>query len=223
MNLQKMISEIRDLSNEFTEEKITNKAIIDWINEIYLDLVLRTKILQKEFSFNTVVGKQTYDFFSDLSLFDVLDILRVEINNKKIALLTYNDLDIEKSDWKKDIGEPEYYLLQGLQKILFYPSPDMVYPAYILYVKRPDKLQYDVDTPAIPEEFHKIILYGTLAIVKTKLAQQDFVIYEQKYMKFIDDYKVDLENKLITKPPEKLWTAVSTFDFSGTRTKSWGF
>jgi hypothetical protein len=136
---------LRDSEKSF----VSDTSVGDWLNEAYLDLVARLRLLEKEATGTTGAGGTLAlpaDFL-ELTSFDVADV------NGNYYRARFSDNDVFDS-WRLDEDEPEAQLARIFNgTIETYPVAASV--GYVLrYVYKPTALSAGGDIPAIPEELH---------------------------------------------------------------------
>lgn len=120
------------------------------IQNIYFDW----KFLRKESTFATVAGNNLITPPADLHIWDVKRIYDADGN--PVDVIDYDDLDIKINS--SETGRPQLFIVKNDNKLLMYPKPDAIYEYSYNYFRNPFKLTVDTDTPAFPEQFHKVIV-----------------------------------------------------------------
>lgn len=64
-----------------------------------------------------------------------------------------------------DAGRPIYWSITPLGKVAFGPSPDKAYKARGEYRLKPQVLALDADTPEMPDEFHRVIVWEAIRLL----------------------------------------------------------
>lgn len=104
--------------------------------------------------FNTVAGTATYiqptDFARDRSLH------RTDVPGElaQVGLRTIDRSPIAN-------GAPRYYAIDA-SNLHLYPTPNNVFPLELRYWKLPAQLVGDTDVPAIPADYHRMLVYWAL-------------------------------------------------------------
>lgn len=79
-------------------------------------------------------------------------------------------------------GLPDKFTIEPQSQALIFPNPDNSYFVKIDYQKSEQELESDSDTPELPVEFHKLIMYGAVMNYAEELGRQGkFSYYSVKY------------------------------------------
>lgn len=133
---------------------------------------------------------------------DILDVIRVAHNGKKLERTSEYDLDVRlNQDWSDDEGTPALYYVDldpNNKKIVLYPIPQTADAGtdnlVMEYVKLPPLLASDssvpLDSHTLLAAYHDAIAYGAAAsLLNIKPDQQSLVMvgqYEEKYTKSVE-------------------------------------
>lgn len=179
MTLLEIRTQIRSIIDEKQETAVLlNSELNNYINARYHTLCNEIVELHEDYFLTTatasiVANQQSYNLPQDSSSRnEVMRLKRVEIaydgSNWHIAYpidLT-EKIDTESQDTAYSTFQP-YYFLMG-NTINFLPTPDTARTDKIKYwyVERQANLSADTDIPAIPDEYHHVIVYGAAADAK---------------------------------------------------------
>ena len=183
---------IGDPNNDrFTTEQ-KQAEIQRWQEQFVLD----TKCLTDVSTDSIVSGTASYSLPSD-----ILDMLRVAVNGKKITRTSEFDLDVlKKQKWSADEGTPSGYYIDldpNNKKIIFYPIPQTADAGTsnltMEYIKLPPALSSDSDVPldshTLLAAYHDAIAYGAAASLLNIQPDQAALVmisqYEKKYDKSV--------------------------------------
>lgn len=181
MNLSTIQDHTRAITDETSTTDPTDAQLLYFINYRYQDLVSKImNVYEKYFittaTESTVDGTQSYDLPQDASSrCEVKRLIQVQISydgtnwsvakkdDKRDSLITEDELNTSHTQ-----NYPHYYLLGN--KIYFGPIPDYDGTDNIKfwYVKRQADLAAAGDIPAIPDDYHRLIVYGAASDLKKR-------------------------------------------------------
>jgi len=123
--------------------------------------------LQKESSFNTVVGQLEYELASDCRLDGLKEFWNAA--DGKVLSVEEHGVFVENFPKRTGTGSPDYIIpfgvgANGYPNIMVYPLADAVYTINYSYLMSVSDLVENADVPAFPAEFHSIIEEGALAM-----------------------------------------------------------
>jgi len=159
--------------------------------------VLDTKCLIDSDTASVVAGTSEYDLPTD-----ILDVLRVALNGKKLTRSSKYDLDVLTGrDWSGDEGTPTNYLVDldpNNKKMVLYKKPQAgdagTNNLAREFIKLPPALSSDssvpLDSHTLLAAYHDAIAYGAAAsLLNIQPDQQALIMvgqYERKYTKAVE-------------------------------------
>jgi len=139
----------------------------DWVNQVYADLCVDTEAVQTASTMALTADSATYTLPSAVVRIKWMFVTPVG-GTASIALEPVTMEQILR--WRMSggstasTGSVQYYALNGNDLIDFYPTPAAADTITMYYVKLPQGLANDDDTPEISEPYaSKILEYGALA------------------------------------------------------------
>jgi hypothetical protein len=135
---------------------VYNARIASWANEALLRIGRQLRAPENEgtATLTTTSGQATVNDPTDIahvrSLFDSQRAI-------KLQPVQLDDID---SAWQTT-GQPYAYAVDGAT-LRLYPTPNGIYTLQLRYWKLPPKLVADTDVPAIPEEYHSLLVTWAL-------------------------------------------------------------
>lgn len=149
--------------------------IVNWVQESWLDLQRRRKMwwwMRAEFSFNTIASQQDYTpanaGLSDLSTWH-MDTLRAYraadgVGDEQFLVEWEYQTFRNTYQYGEQInGRPVVVTVRPRDRALLLGSiPDAAYTIRGEYQRAARPFSAGTDTPAIPEEYHMIIVYGAM-------------------------------------------------------------
>lgn len=178
-----------------------------FINEAYQDLMSEFDwpFLQKEDSFNTIIGQLEYELASDCRL----DGLKRFWNaaDGKVLSVEEHGVFVKSYPKRSEIGSPDHIIpfgigANGYPNVMAYPIADAVYTINYAYLMMVNDLVENADVPAFSAEFHKILEERALAIAYEHEDESLFNLALRKY------------NYLLKKMKRRFSTAVRGQTFS---------
>ena len=212
MQLSEIQQQIRDITDEESTLDPTDAQLLPFINYRYQDLVGKiTNLYEKYFitsaSQNTVEDQELYDLPQDSnSRPEVKRITRVEISydgtNWNRAKYT-NRNDISRTEDNTGVSHTQgypYYFLEG-NTLGFDPIPDAdgTNKIKIWYIERQADLSAASDKPNIPDDYHRLIVYGAAADLKKR--DDDFGAaqnYENDYLSGVKNMLEEMSRRDIS-------------------------
>jgi len=215
MQLSEIRTNIRDITDETDTTQLTDAVLNVFINTRYHELVSKLMTAFEDYfgtSDNTidlVTDQVEYDLPVDAnSRCEVMKVKRVEIaydgSDYNLAYpFDMNDKWTTESDTQGQYTqeEPHYYLYGN--KIGFDPKPtsNQSNAVKLWYIARQADLSNDTDKPAIPDEYHQLIVYGASADVKKR--DDNFNAarnYEMDYKEGVREMINELKKRQIQAP-----------------------
>ena len=203
MQLSDIQAQVRAITDENSITDPTDATLLYFINYRYQDLVAKiTKVYQKYFittaTESTVDGTELYDLPQDSdNRCEVKQLVQVEISYDgttwEIAKKEDKRDNIETEDGTRisyTQNNPHYYLLGN--QIGFKPTPDYTGTNNIKfwYVKRQADLLASSDIPNLPDDYHRLIVFGVAADLKKR--DENFGAAQN----FENDYAIGVSNML---------------------------
>lgn len=115
-----LVKDIRYTLADIEGNRWNDERLLMLINEAQKTIAKQTRSLRKTFQFNLEVGKTQVILPAD---FDSLD--SAMYDDKILGMVDTYTLDLNKPNWEKEIGTPEYVVfdMQDAGKISLYPKP----------------------------------------------------------------------------------------------------
>ncbi len=156
-----------------TSQSGMNKKIVDWVREAWIDIQSINTLwawMWNEGTLTTTASTTAYDFadFSSTVLYGVADVARQSVKcHSSIAdesFLTFEPWENFRSRFLGvDVtGRPLKFSLKPNGEIAFWPTPDATYTVPFEYYRTPQELAANADTPELPAQFHRAIVYKAL-------------------------------------------------------------
>jgi hypothetical protein len=142
------------LAHGFGSNQFPDSRLNQFVNEGYGIVNRRVPFYGQDASqsFSTAAGANVYAWPADLlRLRSVRDIDR----GLELASVLMDDLDRSNPTTQ---GAPYSYALNG-PAVQLYPIPDGIYNLAYRYWKAPPKLAADADVPALPEDWHSLLVF----------------------------------------------------------------
>lgn len=198
MNVEEVVTYVKNLFGDTSGTQITEEDIIRWINSAQEQIVMHSEtVLEAVTDINLVAGQQEYDFPSDLL---VLRSIRLKSNSSESyqALKSYSlqMFDNHISKWQGEFhGRGSPYIYTTYEKRIFlFPTPQKSITGglRILYSQTPTEVSTVLDSLSLPRSYHE-------AVVKYCMSQANALDenYEAKAMNqadFQNDVRI-LSNK----------------------------
>lgn len=167
------------------------------VNQVYLELHSLLRLKMTVVTKTLTVNDDTYSIATDLLITDMQDLRHITIIDSQSAqnyLLQPMPVDyllMLKQTQSTAGGNMNYYALDGLDSLLFYPAPTTTTTqATITYVARPAVLVSDGDIPAnLPVEFHDVIALGAIARSVRTMHPMYYAQYYAAYRQGIGDIR----------------------------------
>lgn len=115
--------------------------------------------LEAETTINTVAGNNSLVLPAD---FYLLKSLKIDKTASRPEYMEPGDFEEAVED-RTVRGTPTIFTIIGTDKILLWPTPDIVYSFRVLYRKFIPDLAAGADVPAIPLRHHYSLVYGAVA------------------------------------------------------------
>ncbi len=140
--------------------------LVAFVDSCYIDIQSKRrdfKFMRANYIFNTIASESTYTLFpDDIKRFKSM---RVQVDGKwrYIEEVDYDKAEAAYLNTDAE-GAPQYFTrVPGTVKdIKLYPTPDVIYPMYYEYFRKPETLQDNDAVPMLPEEWHMLIVYDAL-------------------------------------------------------------
>ncbi len=189
-----MRSRVRAVVRDSAGTFVTDGQIDDWINEAYLDIVARERLLVAESSSTmgsagTSVANGTVDFPADF-----ISPLSLRLGTDDVEFVD----DVTFWNRQDDASTPVNTLGRVFNdKIELYPKPTSGTAFRLRYVRKPTALSSGSDAPAIGEEYHrKLVDY----------AKAQALLKEGRELGVADRYRADYERDLAPLNPRSRMT-----------------
>lgn len=173
-NLTALITRVRDIIEDSGGTFITDAEITRYLNEGMLDLAARLRLLQAESSGTTSGSSISLpaDFVAAISL-----------------RLGTDDVEFVDDDtfWmSSDDGTTPVRTLGRVfnDTIELYPTPSTGTAYKLRYSKKPTALATGTDTPALPEELHRKLVFYAASLVRLKEEAEG---HADRYMAMYED------------------------------------
>ncbi len=155
-----------------THAETPAKQALDFLSETYADCLHRLKInrIQKQSSFSTTSGTNSYTLASDANINTLLTDSVLETGSH--TLLRPVDYTHPLHHGTEASGRPEVFYVLG-NSLVLYPTPDAAYILTYQYLVKPEKLSEDNDTTALPMEWEPVLVLGTQARLERFLGEPD--------------------------------------------------
>lgn len=164
MNLGQIIKRVQRQFGDESEVELTRDDIINYANDGQIDIVRHTEILQELVETDAVAGQGKYILPEGF-----LKMKRVTYKGNRLLPIALEDLDniSEGVGSTKATGSPNHYYIWG-NEIVLTPAPETGGDGAIdlYYIKAPNPLANDADTPDIPVAFHEDLVRYCLARAK---------------------------------------------------------
>lgn len=164
-----------------SQSYVTQGEVDDWLNEAYLDIVARLKLLTTEQSSTmgsagTSVANGTIDLATD-----AISVLSVRLGTDDARFV---DDELFWS-YEDEGGVPENTFFRVFNdKIELYPKPSDGQAFRVRYVKKPTALSLGTDSPAIQEELQKKMVRYAQAHARLKEGHEG---QSDRYMAMYED------------------------------------
>ena len=235
MNLSSLQTEISRKLNDTAMDRWVAGTLLDRINHIQRDIVIRTKCLRDVGLDSVVAGTNEYALPTGY-----LDMLRVLVNGKEVGGVEKHELDmLAAGDWSLINGTPQQYYIDvdpDNSKIGLFPNPVAgdagTNNLKMYYVRAPTDLSASTDIPFnigtattsnLLVAHHMTIVYGAAAMCledniadpSSKLKRDEFMMeYERGLAKINDIFDNPSDQKMHMmggrywggKSGEVLWT-----------------
>lgn len=143
-------------SGNSTETTLLTK----WTNEMYEDVLRRSKCRIRPFSTTLTSGTADYSLPTSVLAITELYVLSGS-TQRELERLTFEEL-IFKRQASATAGNVRWYAIQG-DMLSLYPTPGTGETLRGFYVRRPTALSGGSDVPSdVPAEFHQVIEWGLL-------------------------------------------------------------
>ena len=183
--------------------------LVTWIQAAYQDIQnLRPnwRFMQDEFTFPMIAGVKIY-LPTAVSLDDLAtwltDDIRVYSSEGDEDAITYEpwaDFRAIRDIGTIPTGRPMHFSIKPDNSIVFWPTPDDDYTCRGEYIRIPDELSGNTDTPIIPARYHMLIVWRALAQYGAALAA------DEKYNHAVIEYRRLMRAMEATQlPDETLW------------------
>lgn len=104
----------------------------------------------------------------------------------KVRFVEY-DKFIELTQNQTEEGKVSYYTIRPQDSALLFNTPDAPYSIKIDYQKSLQELVSDADVPELPDQFHRLIIYGAVMNYSEELGRQGkFNYYSIKYTRMLN-------------------------------------
>lgn len=152
--------------------------VVNWVRQSWIDIQNRHAhwdFLRDEFTFQTVVGQQAYTLAqmgaTDLREVSKTDTARCYLTATGIGdeqyLVPWWDWHVFRDTYKYGLqtnARPVVFSIEPNTKSMHLGSiPDDIYTVTGIYYKRAVSLTAASDVPALPEQYHEIIVYRALS------------------------------------------------------------
>lgn len=161
-DLTELRSRVRALLEDSAGNYIVDGEIDDWLNEAYLDISARERLLHAETS-----GTTSGNSIALPSTF--VSVISLRLGTTDVHFVD-DDLWWAYSD---EAADPDTTLGRVFNETIeLYPTPTTGTAYKIRYVKKPTALSAGADVPAIPEELHKKLVFYATSRGKLKEGQE---------------------------------------------------
>jgi len=152
------------------------KKAVDWVARAWTDIQIQQNwsFLWNTTSFNTTLGQRDYHPVDNLQLDPVLAVYIVDsfrIHGTSLGFADQGTLEyVSWADWSVGVqghgavnsGKPTQFTIMPNNTIRFNATPDVSYTVTFDYYQVPVELAANNDVPALPAQFHDMILYQAL-------------------------------------------------------------
>lgn len=143
----------------------TDLTMIDqWVNEAYVDILLRTQCKVSHGQVTTTVGEWRYDL--PTAAMDILEVWFEDSGGERQDFQRTDSREIIRLQGGGTVdtnSPPRYFSVDGSNFFLVWPTPTTVDTINLLYIPRPTALSATGDSPSyIPTEHHKALEWYTL-------------------------------------------------------------
>ena len=163
-----------------------SKKLVKWYKDAYIEIQNRSdwRWLRHSFTVNTVASDDTYassectdtttssaiSRFSKWRLADTRDPPKIYLNSAGIGTerwLIYSPWEYFKTVYKigsqlSNTGAPAHISFDPANQLVVGPIPNGVYVVTGDYIRSPQVLAENTDTPEMPSQFHKLIVYRAM-------------------------------------------------------------
>jgi hypothetical protein len=162
------------------------KKVVTWVNRAWVEIQNKRdwNFLWQEGSFNTVVDSQTYDPVGDMALspalrrWDTSSFIHSTSGSSKFYLqyIPWESFDNTLSS----SGTPTQFTVKPNKFLKFNSVPDVIGTVDFSYIRTPQTLSANTDTPLLDSAYHDIILYQAMLYLA---AEQDASeLYQDAHM-----------------------------------------
>lgn len=160
MNTGDIVTRVQRQFGDESGAQITRADIVRWANDGQIDIVRQTEVLQEHRETNVLTEEGSYALPENFMLMS-----RVTFDNNVLVERKLRDLDLgNRAIDTVSSGTPTAYYQWG-RNIYLYPKPSVGGSGNldIWYVKLPDTLIDDLDTPEIPTHMHEDLVRYCIA------------------------------------------------------------
>lgn len=187
------------------------RRIVDWIDAAYQDIQDKHddwEFLRDEFSFDCVVGTDTY------AASTVENLANWRLPSVRIYLTTLRDerwlnyipwnlfRDTRRMQSNRFVeGRPINFSIKPDKSMVLWPIPDETYTIEGEFYRVPYTMDVDTDTPIIPERYHLAIVYNALMKYAAYIGEPSLYANAQKdYGRLINKLEIDRAPRLMAGP-----------------------
>lgn len=184
MNTGSLVRRVQTQFGDFSGKHITREMILEWLNDAQLDIVKKTKALEKHVKVTSIEGDGSYE------LPDAFVAIRsVQYDGNVLQATKLEDIDQmfpDRHNSEADVkGVPSFYYVFA-RNLWVYPVPDGTKTLSVYYVKAPATLVNDEDEPEIPFTMH-------LAMVRYALSKaKEFDDSPEQAIAIMADYEISI-------------------------------
>lgn len=173
---------MRALLEDSSGTYIADGELEDWINEAYLDIAARERLLTAETS-GTTSG-------NSIALPDTfVSVITLRLGTTDVQF-------VDDDTWwaySDQASSPDTTLGRVFNETIeLYPTPSTGTAYKIRYVKKPTALSAGADVPAIPEELHKKLVFYAVSRGKLKEGQEGM---SDRYMAMYEEGLASLNSR----------------------------
>ena len=165
MQVSEIIGRVRSLVSDQDKVSITDRELIDWINDAVFELSRILEYKQRSAKTDVVYKTKEYDLSDNMII-----IYGVKYKGYTLDPMNHNEF----YQLTENEGIPCNYVVLG-EKILLYPTPNenVTDGLEVFYLDRPKFVSSPVDYPDLPIEYHPRIVEYCVSQAYMKDAQFD--------------------------------------------------
>lgn len=168
MDLISMRRQVRNIFGDLTGAQIKDEEINDWLNEALIRISSQSEYIGDHAETNVVAYQRGYTLADN-----TIKIERVELDGKKLAKTTLQEIDTFDDLHTSVEGVPTYYYIWG-ETLYLYPMPTEAGLGNldIWYKRYPAVLTSDEQTPELPDHLHYTMI--RFALMRAKEKDEEF-------------------------------------------------